>query len=208
MADRAPHRQWELGVQRARAWDLRAEQAGQMVRVLANSLEEFWEEAGDLDLPRRMALQAMSRTPHLAWMVLTARPEAILGLLQTTLGQTWDDASLPAAEREAFAGWIEAWLGGKPPANVWLGTIMGQAAGADGRIKALLQVPAKVRFLSCNLGCPKMVASATTQASGPRPGRKVRRQQFHGPPATRMLGRSGGWVRAGRGAGAALGSIP
>lgn len=182
--------QAEAARRTALAWDLKARRSGRMVRVLANSLEEFWEEGEGFSLARRGALQLMRGTPHLAWMLLTARPEVILGLLHTTLEEVWSDASLADGERVAFAEWIEAWLGGRPPANVWLGTVMGQAAGADGRIQALLKVPAAVRFLSCSLGCPKVV-SASTRGPRPKAGRTVRRWKHRGAPSVRFLGPDG-----------------
>jgi protein gp37 len=45
--------------------------------------------------------------------------------------------------------WIRAWLNGEPPANVWVGTSVEDQARADERIPALLSIPARVRFLSC-----------------------------------------------------------
>lgn len=49
---------------------------------------------------------------------------------------------------EALLAWIEGWLGGNPPANVWLGATVVNQAEADRDVPKLLQVPARVRFLS------------------------------------------------------------
>ena len=43
----------------------------------------------------------------------------------------------------------ESWLDGHAPANVWVGTTVEDQDRADERIPALLKIPARVRFLSC-----------------------------------------------------------
>lgn len=45
-------------------------------------------------------------------------------------------------------GWIECWLAGEPPANVWLGASVVNQEEADRDIPKLLAAPARVRFLS------------------------------------------------------------
>lgn len=50
---------------------------------------------------------------------------------------------------EAFASWIRAWINGSPPANIWIGATVENQEYADKRIPALLSIPARVRFLSC-----------------------------------------------------------
>lgn len=45
--------------------------------------------------------------------------------------------------------WLESWLAGNPPANVWIGTTVEDQKRADERIPLLLSIPARVRFLSC-----------------------------------------------------------
>jgi protein gp37 len=49
----------------------------------------------------------------------------------------------------AVAAWIRDWRGGNPPSNVWLGTSVEDQQRADERIPKLLEIPARVRFLSC-----------------------------------------------------------
>jgi len=44
--------------------------------------------------------------------------------------------------------WLEAWLAGRPPRNVWLGTTAEDEARARQRIPILLEIPAAVRFVS------------------------------------------------------------
>lgn len=44
---------------------------------------------------------------------------------------------------------LQAWVDGRPPANVWLGVTVENQEQADRRIPLLLATPARVRFLSC-----------------------------------------------------------
>lgn len=62
-------------------------------------------------------------TRKLTWLLLTKRPQNIAGMLPSW----WGDG----------------------PAHVWLGTTAENQAEADRRIPSLLELPAKVRFLSC-----------------------------------------------------------
>lgn len=80
----------------------------------------FIEEA---DTWRNEAWDIIKRTPHLTYQILTKRPQNIAARLP----QDWGD--------------------GYP--NVWLGTSTENQDTADERIPMLLQVPAVVRFLSC-----------------------------------------------------------
>jgi len=54
----------------------------------------------------------------------------------------------PGQERPT-AWWIDGWLYAMPPANVWLGVTVEDQRRADERIPRLLEIPARVRFLSC-----------------------------------------------------------
>lgn len=56
---------------------------------------------------------------------------------------------LVAHRLTALLEWLKSWLDGQPPANVWLGTTVEDQQRANERIPALLSVPARVRFLSC-----------------------------------------------------------
>ena len=71
-------------------------------------------------------------------------------------GEIRDDAErgvarLSRQDMEARAdllAWIEQWLAGNPPPNVWIGATIVNQAEADRDIPKLLDVPARVRFLS------------------------------------------------------------
>jgi len=60
---------------------------------------------------------------QLDWQLLTKRPENIMSMLPEDWGEGWD--------------------------HVWLGTTVEDQSRADERVPVLLDVPAKVRFLSC-----------------------------------------------------------
>ncbi|MEI6471838.1 MAG: DUF5131 family protein [Holophagaceae bacterium] len=145
----------------ALAYEQRALKSGQVYRIFANSMGDFWDEQPDLQRARRTALEVMRQTPHLAWMVLTARPEAIPGLLSAILEEARAEMqSTPSDEGGLFINWLKAWVDGQAPSNIWLGTTMGGSEEAQGRILDLLKVPAAVRFLSCDLCCPKALFGA------------------------------------------------
>jgi protein gp37 len=84
-----------------------------------------WEPL-TMDHVRERLFFLIRDTPNLDWLLLTKRPENILGTYGR-LDVHDPDAVLP---------------------NLWLGTSVENQAAADERIPLLLQVPAKVRFLS------------------------------------------------------------
>lgn len=86
-------------------------------------------------------LTLIAETPNLDWQLLTKRPELWRNRLSQVAVDQWD---LPLGA-SALA---QEWLDGNPPANVWVGTTVEDQARANERIPALLQIPARVRFLS------------------------------------------------------------
>jgi len=151
-------------------------------------MSEFWEDQQELDGPRRAALETMRETPHLAWMVLTKRPEEILGLLQRILNLVLaEEGRQPTPAGHQFVHWLHDWLGGNPPKNIWLGTTIEEAEGAERRIKALLKVPAAVRFLSCDLCCPRTSTGCSTHHYRAGAEGAAYRWLAHGPTAEAFL---------------------
>ena len=73
---------------------------------------------------RGRLFRLIERTRQLDWLLLTKRPENVLRMVPGL--------------------WLERW-----PAHVWLGTSVEDQATADERIPLLLQIPARVRWLSC-----------------------------------------------------------
>lgn len=103
-------------------WNRDAELAGIRSRVFCASMADVFDH--EAPVGSRVRLWALIRaTPWLDWLLLTKRPENILGMLPGD----WGD--------------------GYP--NVWLGTTVENQSMADERIPLLLQCPAAVRFLSC-----------------------------------------------------------
>ena len=131
---------------------------GACFKVYTNAMSEFWGDGPVHDEARRVALDTMHQTPHLIWMILTQDPEKILDSLRTTLALAMEDyGSDPSESGRSFIQWLEAWLGGEAPENIWLGTTMEGPEAANHRVTKLLTVPAIKRFLSCDLSCPQLL---------------------------------------------------
>jgi protein gp37 len=89
-------------------------------------------------------LTLISRCPHLDFLMLTKRPEQ--------WKQRIYDAGAYANQngKRETAAWLYYWHAeNNPPHNVWIGTSVENQDWADKRIPALLQIPARIRFLSC-----------------------------------------------------------
>jgi protein gp37 len=125
-------------------YERRARQNARRFRVFTNSMSDFFEDRRDLDQARLGALDTIRQTSNLDWLILTKRPEKIKELLCRVL-----DLACAHESIGPVYDWIQEWLSGDAPANVWLGTTVEDQERADQRIPALLQVPAAVRFLSC-----------------------------------------------------------
>jgi protein gp37 len=128
-------------------WNKAAQETGDRRRVFCGSLMDWLEDRPDLDEPRAHLFKTISETPNLDWLLLTKRPENWHNLLQRAYG-------VAAAENgdvlgEPVMAWIDAWLHGSYPPNVWVGTSVEDQQRADKRIPLLLDIPAMVRFLSC-----------------------------------------------------------
>jgi protein gp37 len=111
-------------------WNAAAERAGEPARVFCASMADVFEDRTDLDEQRHRLWGLIMQTPHLTWQLLTKRPENV---------------------RTFFPrGWWDEW-----PSNVWIGTTVEDQQRADERLPHLADIPATVRFLSCEplLGC-------------------------------------------------------
>lgn len=111
-------------------WDRDAAEAGVRRRVFCASMSDVFEEHPDARMQERMGgarvrlAHLIADTPNLDWLLLTKRVE-----LAPRLMRRWTEY-----------GW---------PTNVWLGTSVENQRWADERIPLLLNIPARVRFLSC-----------------------------------------------------------
>ena len=103
-------------------WDQDAAQSGQRARVFCASMADVFEWNRALDNLRERLWTLIESTPNLDWLLLTKRPHLARRL----------------------APWASAW-----PTHVWLGTTVENQLFADRRIRFLLDVPCRYRFLSC-----------------------------------------------------------
>lgn len=119
-------------------------------RVFCASLADWLDDEVSIEWFADL-LMLICSTPLLDWQLLTKRPQnwhdraanALIHLKRCPLPESLDFGQAETAR------WLEAWTGGEPPANVWLGTSVENQQCADERIPALLDIPARVRFLSC-----------------------------------------------------------
>lgn len=83
-------------------------------------------------------LRVIHDCQNLDWLLLTKRPENFVPAFQTLVRLAW------VKER----AWVDEWLNGDAPDNVWVGVSVENQETADKRIPLLLQIPARVRWLS------------------------------------------------------------
>jgi protein gp37 len=111
-------------------------------RVFCASLADWLDEEVPygwlLDL-----LMLIAETDNLDWLLLTKRPQNWLARLRQARNLSLS-LDLPN-----ISGWIDGWLSGEAPSNVWLGVSVENQKAANLRIPELLSMPAAVRFLSC-----------------------------------------------------------
>lgn len=93
-------------------------------RVFINSMSDTFEDRDDLNEARGFLWDACKFVTNLDILLLTKRPQNVMRMVP--------------------ADWRENW-----PAHVWIGTTTGTQKAANENIPALLAVPARVRFLSC-----------------------------------------------------------
>jgi protein gp37 len=102
-------------------WNQIAAEAGVRLRVFCASMADVFEGHPDLDQPRARLWKLIQETPSLDWLLLTKRPDV---MLEWSRRHPW-------------------------PANAWAGASVENHEVAEPRIRALLGVPAAIRFLSC-----------------------------------------------------------
>lgn len=103
-------------------WNREADREGMKRRVFCASMADVFERKAELNVWRKRLWNLIDETPSLDWLLLTKRPQNI----------------------RSMAPWEEEW-----PENVWLGCTAENQKWADERVPLLLQIPARVRFLSC-----------------------------------------------------------
>ena len=108
--------------QQPRRWNDHAARSGRRARVFCGSMADVFEWQRGLRPWRQRLWRLIDETPNLDWLLLTKRPHLAARLTP------WD------------AEW---------PDNVWLGTTVENQRWADKRLPKLSEVPATIRFLSC-----------------------------------------------------------
>lgn len=104
-------------------WDRKALDEGVRRKVFVASMADIFEDHPQVTEWRRKALDLLASLRALDVLLLTKRPQHVR-------------AMVPAA-------WLDEW-----PAHVWVGTTVEDQRRAEERVPALLEVPARVRFLS------------------------------------------------------------
>lgn len=103
-------------------WNAEAARTGIRSRVFCASMADVFEHRAELSPVRERLWELIAETPALDWLLLTKRPEYV----------------------SRFAPWDNNW-----PSNVWIGVTAENQQWAARRIPILLQLPAAVRFVSC-----------------------------------------------------------
>jgi protein gp37 len=128
------------------AWNAKAKREGRRIKVFCLSLGDWLDEHVPVSW-RTDLLDLIRKTPHLDWQLLTKRPEKWRMLISASM----KDAD--ATGRIELGSWLSWWLdtGGnsRPPENVWIGVTVENQYLAESRIPELIEIPARVRFLSC-----------------------------------------------------------
>jgi protein gp37 len=112
-------------------------------RVFCASLADWLDDEVPIEWLADL-LEIIHATPNLDWLLLTKRPENWKERIMAVAGCR----SLPG-NHQGGGGDLGGVGGGTVPANVWIGTTVEDQTRAEQRIPALLAIPARVRFLSC-----------------------------------------------------------
>lgn len=107
-------------------WNRTAEAEGRQHLVFCASMADVFEDRPDHTGDRARLWELIEATPFLTWQLLTKRPENVSGLVP--------------------ARWMQQGLW---PHHVWIGATVEDQRRADERIPILAELPAPVRFLSC-----------------------------------------------------------
>lgn len=96
-------------------------------------------------------LSVIYDTPNLTWQLLTKRPENWLDRICAVFEFTGKDHASYEKFQSAHTlcnEWLNESATQRPPGNIWIGASVEDQPRADQRITKLLEIPAKVRFLS------------------------------------------------------------
>jgi protein gp37 len=125
------------------AWNRRAAERGIRERVFCASLADAFEPRPELEPWRFDLFTLIEQTPALDWLILTKRPELARDFLRDYYFALGDRPGLFGREWVSRDG-----LGWGVLPNVWIGTSI-ENARFTWRADVLREIPATVRFLSC-----------------------------------------------------------
>lgn len=89
-------------------------------------------------------LRAVYESQGLDHLLLTKRPENFLPRVKAVI-EHFGKASC----NDGLCSWLESWLAGSPPDNVWFGYTAGTKAQWKARHELCMDIPAKVTWCSC-----------------------------------------------------------
>lgn len=118
---------------------------GRRRRVFCASLADIWDNQVPVQWHYDL-LRLIHDCPDLDWLLLTKRPQNILKMLRMARAPFFHGG---CGGHLTFGEWLDRWIGGDPPRQVWLGISTENQTEADRRIPIILEVPARIRFLSC-----------------------------------------------------------
>lgn len=111
------------------SWNRKAKANSRRYFVFCASLADVFEDRPEVDPWRVDLFRLIETTPNLDWLLLTKRPENVMGMIARSTGRHAD-----------------AWLADNT--HAWIGASVENQKTADERIPHLLHIPASVRFLS------------------------------------------------------------
>lgn len=137
----------------------RAKTENRRLRVFCQSMSDTFEgpetcgggTSENWKLIKRLQLEllaAIVRHPELDFLLLTKRPENVMrAILRMRMHES--EKTFEGFQDAVYDPILYPWSCGTPPKNVWIGTSVEDQKTADERIPRLLDIPAAVRFLSC-----------------------------------------------------------
>jgi protein gp37 len=134
-------------------WNRKAEGLSERPRVFCASLADWLDDEVPLEWLRDL-LDLIRLTPNLDWLLLTKRPDNFLrrvgavhdGFARNCLSM--DEADLVAWTGNMLRGWAGVSFCAAGRENYWLGVSAEDQERWDERVPVLLDIPAKVRFVS------------------------------------------------------------
>lgn len=105
------------------AWNKNAEKLNTTYKVFCSSMADWAEDHPQVAMERKKLFPLIQTTPNLIWQLLSKRYDKIEQFLPENWGDGYD--------------------------NAWLGISVGSQSNVDKYLPVFINIPAKVRFLSC-----------------------------------------------------------